>query len=72
MAGPEDVFAGSPGRHCHRLRSGVLSPESRSLDRGLEEMLRVEEALGAVVATPPTVPAAATLAAQSPAPTSEG
>jgi hypothetical protein len=38
----------------------------------LEEMLRVEEALRAVVTTPPPVPAAAPLAAQSTAPAAEG
>jgi hypothetical protein len=38
----------------------------------LEALLRVEEALRAVVTTPPTVPAAADLTAQSPAPAAEG
>jgi len=38
----------------------------------LEELLRVEEALRAIVTTPPTVPAAAPIAARSAAPDAEG
>lgn len=49
----------------------VATRLERSIAR-LEEMLRVEEALRAVVTTPPTVPAAAPLATQSPAPAPEG
>ena len=52
-------------------RAYVARLRDRSI-AAMEEMLRVEEALRAVVTTPPPVPAAAPLAAQSPAPAAEG
>lgn len=66
-------------RSLDRQAGGVTSIDQafvatrlqRSIAR-LEELLGVEEALRAIVTTPPTVPAAAPLAAQSPAPAAEG
>lgn len=54
------------------IDQAFVAPQLERSIATLEEMLRVEEALRAVVTTPPPVPAAAPIAAWSAAPDAEG